>query len=104
MAQEERIARIVAMEQDFDVAAAAIAKFEQALDDFEAAQPAIAALSSYYGSSQWFEDRDADEAGELPHDLKRGVLGEDLPYDALVEYHDLAVRMLEVATRALKEE
>ena len=102
-AREARIARVREMEEAFDQSAVAILGLQQDLDDFEAAQPAITRLAAYYGSEEWFEDREADEAGELPSDLVRGVLGEDLPYDLLVDYHDLAIRMLEIATKALKE-
>lgn len=98
----ERVARITEMEEAFDKAAVAIIGFEQDLDDFEEAQASIEKLAHYYGSDEWFSDRDADEAGELPADLSRGVLGEDLPYDLLVSYHELAIRMLKVATRALE--
>ena len=98
-----RIARIQDMEDAFNEASVALLGLAQDLDDFEAAQPAIAKLAAYYGSEEWFADREADEAGQLPADLTRGVLGEDLPYDVLVDYHDLAIRMLEIATRALKE-
>ena len=100
---EARIARIRAMEEAFNQAGAALLDFQQSLDDFEAVQPAISRLAAYYGSEEWFADREVDEAGDLPDDLKRGVLGEDLPYDLLVDYHDLAIRLLEIATRALKE-
>lgn len=100
---EARIARITEMEETFDRSAAALEAFDRALTAFEEAQPTISTLASYYGSVEWFEDRDADEAGNLPSDLKRGVLGEDLPYDLLLDYHDVAVRMLEAATQALKD-
>ena len=103
MDAKARVARIEEMEEAFDEAAAAVRAFEESLDAFEAAQPAIARFSAYYGSEDWFCDRDADEAGELPEGLKRGVLGEDLGYELLVSYHELAIRMLETATRALKE-
>ena len=103
MDTEARIERISEMEKTFDEAAAALAEFETHLTAFEEAQPTIGTLAAYYGSIDWFEDRDADEAGELPANLKRGVLGEDLPYDLLLDYHDIAVRMLELATRALKD-
>lgn len=99
----DRIARIEEMEEALEQAATALIGFEQDLDDFEAAQPVIKKLSDYYGSEDWFEDRDADEAGELPENLSRGVLGEDLAYDLLVGYHDVAIRMIEVAMKALKD-
>ena len=40
-------------------------------------------LEDYYGSSKWIEDYEADERGELPPDLKRGVLAQDALYDLL---------------------
>ena len=103
MDTETRVARIAAMEEAFDAATAATRAFEESLAAFEVAQPALTCFADYYGSAAWFDDRDADEAGELPHDLKCGVLGEDLGYELLVDYRELAIRMLEVATRALKE-
>lgn len=103
METAERIARIQEMEEAFDRAAVALLGLAQDLDDFEAAQPAISKLAAYYGSEEWFEDREADEAGDLPEGLKCGVLGEDLPYDLLIDYRDQAIRMLELATRMLKE-
>ena len=103
MENAEIIARITEMEEAFNKASVAILGFEQDLDDFEEAQGAIMKLARYYGSEEWFADRDADEAGKLPEDLSRGVLGEDLPYNLLVDYHDLAIRMLKAATRALEE-
>ena len=43
----------------------------------------LAALESYYTSGQWLADYEADERGELPPDLKRGVLAQDALYDLL---------------------
>lgn len=34
-------------------------------------------LESYYTSGDWLADFEADEAGLLPKDMKRGVLSED---------------------------
>ena len=42
-------------------------------------------LEDYYTSGQWREDYEADENGELPPDLKRGVLFQDALYDPLEE-------------------
>ena len=41
-------------------------------------------LEAYYTSGEWREDYEADERGELPPDLKRGVLSQDALYDLLV--------------------
>ena len=34
-------------------------------------------LPAYYESGQWLKDYEADERGELPPTLKRGVLSQD---------------------------
>ena len=43
-------------------------------------------LDEYYRSPLWRADFEADETGELPADLPRGVLSEDGIYNALEEY------------------
>lgn len=45
----------------------------------------LALLDAYYTSGQWRDDYEADERGELPPDMKRGVLSQDALYDLLVE-------------------
>ena len=40
-------------------------------------------LEAYCTSGEWREDYEADENGELPPDLKRGVLSQDALYDLL---------------------
>ena len=42
-------------------------------------------LEIYYTSGEWREDYEADERGELPPDLKRGVLSQDALYELLEE-------------------
>lgn len=60
------------------------------LDDltpsFATLRSAISILEAYYISSAWRTDFEADEAGLLPPDLKRGVLSEDGIYNLLEEY------------------
>ena len=84
-----RIERIVHMESLLDKSTEIIRRLEQALKDFEALQPDIAELEAYYTSPQWRKDFEADEAGKLPKDLKRGVLSEDGIYDLLTDYRCL---------------
>ena len=50
---------------------------------------AIRELSDYYSSPLWRADFEADEAGMLPADLKRGVLSEDAVYDLLCSHSHL---------------
>ena len=42
-------------------------------------------LDEYYTSGAWREDYEADERGELPSDLKHGILSQDALYDLLEE-------------------
>ena len=42
-------------------------------------------LLRYYTGGQWLLDYEADRRGELPADLKRGVLSEDGVWDLLEE-------------------
>ncbi len=46
-------------------------------------------LIRYYESPLWRQDYEADERGELPKDLKRGVLSQDGLYDFLTEIKPL---------------
>ena len=42
-------------------------------------------LRDYYENGQWLRDYEADERGELPVTLKRGVLSQDGLWDLLNE-------------------
>ena len=84
-----RIERITHMEGLLDKSTEVIHRLEQALEDFAALQPDIAELEAYYTSPQWRKDFEADEAGKLPKDLKRGVLSEDGVWNVLEDYKRL---------------
>lgn len=86
MTQIERITRMEAL---LDKSTETVKRLEKALDDFAALQPDIAELQAYYDSDDWRTDFEADEAGKLPKDLKRGVLSEDGIYDLLSDYQCL---------------
>ena len=43
------------------------------------------ALHEYYFGGQWLADYQADERGELPPELKRGVLSEDGVWNLIAE-------------------
>ena len=44
-----------------------------------------AELRDYYSGGQWLRDYEAEERGELPADLKRGVLSQDGLWNLLEE-------------------
>ena len=45
----------------------------------------IRLLAEYYENGLWLHDYECDEQGELPSDLKRGVLSQDALYNLLDE-------------------
>ena len=86
MNQTERIRH---MEQTLDTVSEAVQNLSDALDAYTAVQPQMEELIRYYESPQWMADYDADNAGLIPTDLKRGVLSEDAVYDLLAEHERL---------------
>ena len=90
---KKQLARIRLMERHLNRATAAVKRLEAALDKWEDAQEAIAALEKYYGSDLWKQDLADDEAGRLPVDLKRGVLSEDGIWNLLTDARDLTTRL-----------
>lgn len=55
-------------------------------------KPSVAdlkALEAYYESSLWRLDFESDEAGQIPEQIKRGVLSEDAVYNVLTTYEEM---------------
>ena len=84
-----RIERIQKMEALFDKSEEVIKRLETALEDFAELEGDIAELEAYY-DKDWRKDFEADEAGKLPKDLKRGVLSEDGLWNLLEDYKRLS--------------
>ena len=59
----------------------------------EAFQAEIQKLEAYYTSPQWKADFAADEAGQYPEKLKRGVLSEDGIWNMLERNRELLHRL-----------
>ena len=85
----ERIRRIIEMENRCDRISHVLHAAEVCPDHLDSIRDDVQALSEYYEGSLWREDFEADEAGLLPPDLKRGVLSEDGVYNLLLEYDTL---------------
>ena len=81
----ERIERIKAMEEKFDALTAVVNELGKAAQAYEEALPLLEELTGYYTGGQWLADYEADEAGLIPHDLKRGILSQDGLYDLLAD-------------------
>jgi hypothetical protein len=82
-----QIERIKWMEQRFNHALTAIK--DRSAISLKAIKEDVAELSKYYGSELWKLDFAADEAGNLPPDLKRGVLSEDGIWNLLSDYREI---------------
>lgn len=78
-----QIERICHMEGILDKAEEAVKDLSLALERYLAIKDELDELEAYYTGPQWMQDYEADCAGELPKDLKRGVLSEDAVYNLL---------------------
>ena len=96
---KEQIARIRKMERRLNRALAAVKRLSAALDKYEATKEDIDALDEYYGSNEWRQDFEDDEAGLLPEGLKRGVLSEDGIWNMLSDCKELNERLKELGER-----
>lgn len=81
----DQITRITYMEQILDDALDALKTPGLCTPELESR---VTQLSEYYFSPLWRADFEADCAGMLPSDLKRGVLSEDGIYNFLADWND----------------
>ncbi|MBQ6835583.1 MAG: DUF4298 domain-containing protein [Clostridia bacterium] len=81
----ENIQRIKRMEIYYDTVFNTVHNAPELLND-EHISAMLKSLAEYYEGGQWLKDYEADERGEIPKDLKRGVLAQDAIYDLL---HDV---------------
>ena len=74
------VERVKHMEACMDAVQAALRKGE-----LHTVRRQIETLRYYMESGQWLADYEADERGEFPAGMKRGVLSQDGLYDLLAE-------------------
>ena len=84
------------MEDKFDKVARMLGELERALGGYEELGDGLEALRAYMDSGQWKEDYEADEAGQIPANLKRGVLSQDGLYNLLQDADTIITRAREV--------
>lgn len=77
---KKNIERIEHMEVLFDAARAALEAGE-----IKTLRTMLPELGAYMESGAWLEDYEMDERGELPMEMKRGVLAQDGLYDLLMQ-------------------
>jgi hypothetical protein len=95
---ENTVKRVKEMEAHLEECTRINAELALMLERLEEAKDNMTKLFRYYGSEEWYEDRDS----KLPEGTKAGVLSEDLVYDEIVKLRDSAFEMLESATDILK--
>ena len=91
----KRIAKIEKLENDFDLVRSVANDMDEALYNFAAVQRRIERLFQYQESGEWQKDFEADEKGELPKNMKRGILSEDALDELLTDVTLLRERMKE---------
>ena len=81
------IERIREMENIFDRVGEIVSSGSE--EDLISIKPDMEKLETYYESEKWKEDFKADEEGEIPPNIKRGVLSEDGIYNLLEQYKEV---------------
>ena len=82
---EQTILRIEKMEEIFDHLQKLVLENPKVIQQDASVKEMLEILIEYYDSKQWMRDYEMDERGELPANLKRGVLSQDGVYNFLTE-------------------
>lgn len=82
------ISRIKKMEYYFDTILNIIHNKPELLISDPLIKNMLDELIDYYGNGQWLSDYECDERGELPENLKRGVLSQDGVYNLFSDIED----------------
>ena len=82
------IDRISKNEERLDNITLSINELKQALYNFKSNKKDINILNKYYGSKNWFKDKELYENEKIPK-IKAGVLSEDAVWNILEEVKEL---------------
>ena len=86
---KERMERIERMEDSYCRVRKVVDGIRSKLDRLARLQDRIRELEAYQESGEWLKDFEADERGEIPSDIPRGVLSEDALYDLLSDLESI---------------
>ena len=84
--------RIEENEKRLDELNSIVISLDKHLDDFEDTIHEYYSLNEYYGSKNWFKDKEDFEKGKIKN-IKAGVLSEDAVWDLNEKTKDLINRM-----------
>ena len=91
------IDRIKRNEERLDKSLSSIKELELALNNFKSNKRNIELLNKYYGSKEWFIDKEKFENKEIK-DVKAGVLSEDAVWNMNEDIKDLIDEMKSLIT------
>ena len=89
------IERIIKNEERLDSTLSSIKKLEDSLNEFKLNKKNIQLLKKYYGSPNWFKDKECYESNTIPK-IKAGVLSEDAVWNMLDDIDNLIIEMKEI--------
>lgn len=90
--EKKTIDRIRKNEERLDNINNCIKNVENALEEFKKNKKDINMLNKYYGSNNWFKDKEAYEKNEIPK-IKAGVLSEDAVWNMNDDIKELILEM-----------
>lgn len=97
----EKIQTIQEMEKIFDDMQVTIENLEKAHQDWKKMQPKFKQLMQYYGSENWFQDKQDQESWKYKN-LKSWVLSEDSVYNQYWENRTLALDLAKTCLQYLE--
>ena len=89
----ELIVRLQEMEDRYNRVRKAVDAMYDAMEDYMQVQEDIHILDQYDESGQWLKDFEADERGEIPASVPRGILSEDALYNLLTDISALNAKL-----------
>ncbi len=89
------IDRINKNEERLDRVLNSIKSLDKSLNEFRTNKNNIALLNKYYGSKNWFKDKNDYENNKIPK-VKAGVLGEDTVWNMNEDIKDLINEMKKI--------
>ena len=97
---KKTIDRIRKNEERLDNINNCIKNVENALEELKENKKNISMLNKYYGSNNWFKDKEAYEKNEIPR-IKAGVLSEDAVWNMNDDIKELILEMKSIVNKFL---
>jgi len=95
--------RIKLNEEKFNKIKKSFEKLEREFDGFEKLENEFNDLNFYYGSSEWFSDKEAFEKGKIKY-VNAGVLSEDTIWNLNEDIKDFVIRVNDFYSKLLNNE